>query len=136
MRLRKRLPDEDGLLLTPLIDMVFLVVIFFMLNTTFSMNPAIKVDLPAAYTSQAALKDEIVVTLSVNGDIYIGKSSVPAGRFPGELKKEMARLNYSRIILRADEEVKYKLIIEIMDLSRLAGIGAISLVTTRKSLSE
>jgi biopolymer transport protein ExbD len=43
MRLKRRLEDDGGLVLTPLIDMVFLVVIFFMLNTTLSINPAITV---------------------------------------------------------------------------------------------
>jgi biopolymer transport protein ExbD len=73
MRLKRRLEDDGGLLLTPLIDMVFLVVIFFMLNTTLSINPAITVDLPEAYTSQAVIEEEIVVTLTGSGDIYIGK---------------------------------------------------------------
>ena len=45
MRLRRRFEDDGGLVLTPLIDMVFLVVIFFMLNTSLSINPAITVEL-------------------------------------------------------------------------------------------
>ncbi len=79
MRIRN-LKDDDGLLLTPLIDMIFLVVIFFMLNTTLSVNPAIRVDLPPAYTSQAVIEEQIVVTLSRQGEIYIGKTAVSLER--------------------------------------------------------
>ncbi|GAH29545.1 unnamed protein product [marine sediment metagenome] len=136
MQLNRRLKEDEGLLLTPLIDIIFLVVIFFMLNTTLSMNPAIKVDLPTAYTSQAALEDEIVVTLNRSGEIYLGKELVSLDRFPLELKKEMVRLHHKRMILRADEYLAYRNLVEIMDLARLSGVESISLVTLKKSLAE
>ena len=136
MRLRRRLDEDGGLVLTPLIDMVFLVVIFFMLNTTLSMNPAITVDLPEAYTSQAVIEEEIVVTLSGAGEIYIGKQTVSVDRFAAELKKEMVRLQSAEIILQADAMLPYRDVVEIMDLARLTGVESISLVTAQKSLPE
>ena len=136
MRLKRRLEDDGGLVLTPLIDMVFLVVIFFMLNTTLSINPAITVELPEAYTSQAVLQEEIVVTLTGSGEIYIGKQTVPRDRFAAELKKEMVRLQRTDVILQADELLPYRDVVEIMDLSRLTGVESISLVTAQKSLPE
>jgi biopolymer transport protein ExbD len=136
MRLKRRLDEEGDLLLTPMIDMVFLVVIFFMLNTTLSMNPAISVDLPAAYTSQAVIKEEIVVTVKRAGEIYIGKNSVAKDRFPARLKEEMSRLQSTRIILQADEMLPYRDLVNIMDLARLTGIESISLVTEKKALPE
>lgn len=136
MRIRRRLEDDGGLVLTPLIDMVFLVVIFFMLNTTLSINPAITVDLPEAYTSQAVLEEEIVVTLTRSGDIYIGAVRISKQRLAAELKKEMVRLNLKQMILQAEETLAYREVIEVMDLARLAGIESISLVTTQKGLPE
>jgi biopolymer transport protein ExbD len=136
MRLKRRLEDDGGLVLTPLIDMVFLVVIFFMLNTTLSINPAITVELPEAYTSQAVLQEEIVVTLTGSGEIYIGKQTVPRDRFAAELKKEMVRLQRSDVILQADELLPYRDVVEIMDLARLTGVESIALVTAQKSLPE
>ncbi len=136
MRLKRRLEDDGGLVLTPLIDMVFLVVIFFMLNTTLSINPAITVDLPDAYTSQAILQEEIVVTLTESGDIYIGRQAVARDRFAAELKKEMVRLQRTDVILQADELLPYRDVVEIMDLARLTGVESIALVTAQKSLPE
>jgi biopolymer transport protein ExbD len=136
MRLKRRLEDDGGLVLTPLIDMVFLVVIFFMLNTTLSINPAITVELPEAYTSQAVLQEEIVVTLTGSGEIYIGKQTVPGDRFAAELKKEMVRLQRTDVILQADELLPYRDVVEIIDLARLTGVESISLVTAQKSLPE
>ena len=134
MRLKRRLEDDGGLVLTPLIDMVFLVVIFFMLNTTLSINPAITVDLPEAYTSQAVIEEEIVVTLTGSGDIYIGTQEVSRDRFAAELKREMVRLQRSDIILQAEALLPYRDVVAIMDLSRLSGVESISLVT--KGLPE
>ncbi|MCK5006054.1 MAG: biopolymer transporter ExbD [Spirochaetales bacterium] len=136
MRLKRRLEDDGGLVLTPLIDMVFLVVIFFMLNTTLSINPAITVELPEAYTSQAVLQEEIVVTLTESAEIYIGKQTVLRDRFAAELKKEMVRLQRTDVILQADALLPYRDVIEIIDLARLTGVETISLVTAQKSLPE
>jgi biopolymer transport protein ExbD len=136
MQLKRRLEDDGGLVLTPLIDMVFLVVIFFMLNTTLSINPAITVDLPSAYTSQAVMEEEIIVTLTRAGEIYIGKVPVARERFAADLKKETVRLERTDMILQADESLPYRDVMEVMDLARLVGIEAISLVTSRKSLPE
>jgi biopolymer transport protein ExbD len=134
MRLERKLNEEGGLILTPLIDMIFLVVIFFMLNTTLSINPAIKVDLPSAYTSQAVVEREVVVTLNAAGDIYIGSVPVAPDRFAAELKKEMVRLQTQSMILQADAQLAYRDLVEVMDLARLAGVEAISLVTAPKKL--
>jgi biopolymer transport protein ExbD len=134
MKLPRRLDDEGGLVLTPLIDMVFLTLIFFMLNATLSLNPAIQVDLPEAYTAQAVLEEEIVVTIPLAGKIYVGKNPVAPERLSTELKKEMARLGSRKMILQADQNLPYRRLVEVMDLARLAGIEAVALVTGTKSL--
>jgi biopolymer transport protein ExbD len=133
-RLPRRLDDEGGLALTPLIDMVFLTLIFFMLNATLSLNPAIQVDLPEAYTAQAMLEEEIVVSVSQAGELYVGKNPVARERLSTELKKEMVRLDSRKMILQADQNLPYRQLVEVMDLARLAGIEAVALVTAPKSL--
>jgi biopolymer transport protein ExbD len=134
MRLPRRLDEEGGLVLTPLIDMVFLTLIFFMLNATLSLNPAIQVDLPEAYTAQAVLEEEIVVSISPAGELYVGKNPVARERLSTELKKEMARLGSRKMILQADQNLPYRHLVEVMDLARLAGIETVALVTAPKSL--
>jgi biopolymer transport protein ExbD len=134
MRLPRRLDDEGGLVLTPLIDMVFLTLIFFMLNATLSLNPAIQVDLPEAYTAQAVLEEEIVVSIPPGGELYVGRNPVSRERLSMELKKEMARLASRRMILQADQNLPYSRLVEVMDLARLAGIETVALVTAPKSL--
>jgi len=136
MKLPRRLDENEGLILTPLIDMVFLTLIFFMVNAILSLYPAIKVDLPEAYTSRAVVEKEIVVTIDRSGGIFIGAAPVPGERFSAELKNEMIRLDSRRLILQADQNLPYKKLVEVMDLARLAGIESVALVTTQKSLPQ
>ena len=132
MKIIRKKSDRDGLLITPLIDIIFLVVIFFMINASLSLNPAIEIDLPPAYTSQAVLKEEIIVTVDENGIIFLGKNAVAIDRFPAELKKEMAKLQRKRIFLQADEALPYRNLVEIIDIARLTGVENVGLVTSLK----
>jgi biopolymer transport protein ExbD len=127
---RKR--RDDGILLTPLIDMVFLTLIFFMVNATLSINPAIRIDLPKARTSLGALSEEIVVSVRADGSLHIGERRVGAADFGVELRREMARVGKRSILLQADRTITYEALIEVMDQAKLAGVGRISLATARK----
>jgi biopolymer transport protein ExbD len=132
VRLPRKFQDEGGILLTPMIDMVFLTLIFFMVNATLSINPAIRVDLPRARTSLGALSEEIVVSVRVDGSLHIGERQVAPTDFGMELRREMARAGKRSILLQADKSITYETLVEVMDQAKLAGVGRISLATARK----
>lgn len=132
MKLPRKFRDDGGILLTPMIDMVFLTLIFFMVNATLSINPAIRVDLPRARTSLGALSEEIVVSVRTDKGLYIGERLVAAGDFGMELRREMARAGKRSILLQADRTISYETLVEVMDQAKLAGVGRISLATARK----
>lgn len=132
MRLPRKFQDEGGILLTPMIDMVFLTLIFFMVNATLSINPAIRVELPRARTSLGALSEEIVVSVRADGGLHIGERQVAPTDFAMELRREMARAGKRSILLQADKSITYETLVEVMDQAKLAGVGRISLATARK----
>jgi len=132
VKLPRKFRDDGGILLTPMIDMVFLTLIFFMVNATLSINPAIRVDLPRARTSLGALSEEIVVSVRTDKGLYIGERLVAAGDFGMELRREMARAGKRSILLQADRTISYETLVEVMDQAKLAGVGRISLATARK----
>jgi biopolymer transport protein ExbD len=119
--------------MTPLIDMVFLTLIFFMVNATLSINPAIRIDLPPARTSLGALSEEIVVSVRADGSIHIGQRLVAPAEFAVELRREMARVGKRSILLQGERTISYERLVEVMDQAKLAGVGRISLATTRKT---
>jgi biopolymer transport protein ExbD len=134
MKLRRNLKEEGALLLTPPIDMIFLVTIFFMLNASMAMNPAIQVDLPPAYTSQTVLEKEIVVTLRSDGALFVGPLPVAREQLPAELKKATIELGRKRMFIQADESIPYRNLVEVMDMARISGIETIALVTSKQDL--
>ena len=133
MRLPRKWDDEGGMIMTPLIDMVFLTLIFFMVNATLSINPAIRIDLPRARTSLGALSEEIVVSVRADGNLYIGERLVSGEDFGLELRREMARVGKRSILLQGERTISYEKLMEVMDQAKLAGVGRISLATTRKT---
>lgn len=133
MKLPRKWRDDGGIIMTPLIDMVFLTLIFFMVNATLSINPAIRVDLPRARTSLGAISEEIVVSVRADGSLYIGERMVSDADFGLELRREMARVGKRSILLQGERTISYEKLIEVMDQAKLAGVGRISLATTRKT---
>jgi biopolymer transport protein ExbD len=131
MKLPRRRRDEGGIIMTPLIDMVFLTLLFFMVNAVLSINPAIRVDLPRARSSLGAIGTDVVVTVGADGGIFIDERRVEMAAFGVELRAALARAGASSILLQADKSLPYERLIEVMDQAKLAGTGRISLATVR-----
>ncbi len=134
MKLRRRHRGEGGIIMTPLIDMVFLTLLFFMVNATLSINPAIRVDLPRARSSLGALGGEVVVSVRADGTIFIDEREVGLDAFGVELRQELARAGVSGILLQADRSLPYEKLVEVMDRAKLAGTSRISLATVRAAV--
>ena len=117
--------------MTPLIDMVFLALLFFMVNATLSINPAIRVDLPRARSSLGTLGGEVVVSVRADGTIFIDDRQVGLDSFGVALRQELARAGVSGILLQADRSLPYEKLVEVMDQAKLAGTSRISLATVR-----
>ncbi len=131
MKLPRRRRDEGGIIMTPLIDMVFLTLLFFMVNAVLSINPAIRVDLPRARSSLGAIGTDVVVTVGADGGVFIDERRVEMAAFGVELRAALARAGASSILLQADKSLPYERLVEVMDEAKIAGTGRIYLATVR-----
>jgi biopolymer transport protein ExbD len=131
LKLKRRRRDEGGIIMTPLIDMVFLTLLFFMVNAVLSINPAIRVDLPRARSSLGAVGRDVVVTVQADGGVFIDERRVSDDAFAVELRGALARAGVSSILLQADKSLPYERLVEVMDQAKIAGTGRISLATVR-----
>jgi biopolymer transport protein ExbD len=111
--------------------MVFLTLLFFMVNAVLSINPAIRVDLPRARSSLGAVGRDVVVTVQVDGGVFIDERRVGDAEFAVELRAALARAGTSSILLQADKSLPYERLVEVMDQAKQAGTGRISLATVR-----
>ena len=115
--------------ITSLIDVIFLLLIFFLVTSTFSEQPALKIDLPRATTSGSGYKEELVLAVSRNGNLYLDQRQVTRSELPGLLAAAARKQSDPSLVLRADRQVSYGLIVELMDISRRAGLEKILALT-------
>ena len=131
MRFRRpKSREEAAFSLTPLIDVVFLLVIFFMLTTTFrTIFQGIKVDLPTTTTPQEKIEESIVISITRDNRIYLGTSSVKKSGLVTLLKKRL-RGRRGLVIINADKRTQHGQVVEVMDLAKQAGAGRLGILTS------
>ena len=131
MNLRGHKKRSDLLVdLTPMIDVVFLMLIFFMVSTSFTANNSIKLELPQS-KPQAATKDTKQVTVSINaeGRLFVQDERVE----DADLRRRVLNISKGdpnmRVVLRADAEAKHKRVVYVLDTIRELGMGKVGIAT-------
>ncbi|HDI00174.1 MAG: biopolymer transporter ExbD [Candidatus Latescibacterota bacterium] len=118
--------------LTPLIDCVFQLLIFFMVTTVFIHTRGIDVDLPSASkATESVEKRDINIIIEADGRIEIGGEEVEEGELVERIKRAMVENKNENIIIQADPEVVQERVVEVMDAARIAGVKGIAFARVR-----
>ena len=112
--------------LTPLIDCVFLLLVFFMVTTVFLHTKGLDVDLPAPSQSVEEQKKDINVILDHDGQIEIGGEPVEATALAQRLVRAMAEARNENIIIQADGECAQRHVVFVVDKAKEVGVEAIA----------
>ncbi len=129
-RTRQRLATTPSLDLTPMVDVVFLLIIFFMVSTTFiTLESGLPVELPDAQTAVAEPSNLPTVTVNKDGVIYFGGGQVSEGQLAQLVREELVASGQTTVVLRADREVPHGTAVRIMDLLKQAGAQRIAIAT-------
>lgn len=118
-------------MLTPLIDIIFLLCLFFVLNTSFRQESYIEVSLPESKTSEDTPTMGIILTLYENGSVSINGEEIGWDSVESVLEDEAEKQAGQEIIIQGDENIDYGKIIATLDKVRRAGFELISLQTIR-----
>ena len=129
-----RVPDEPEINLVSLIDVVFCIIIFLVVTTTFDQRSALKLVLPTSQAnSQVDTGDPLVVVVDADGRLFVGTNEV-LKRDVGSLKDaivQIAGTDRSRpVVVRADARTPYQSVITVMDALGQVGFTKISMATT------
>jgi biopolymer transport protein ExbD len=117
-----------GLDLTAMVDVVFLLIIFFMVSTTFiSLETGLPVDLPQAQTAEATPTDWPTVTVSRDSQVFVGGAQVELETLPGLLSDLIEASGQGAVVLRADGTVPHSLVVRVMDLIKQSGATRIAI---------
>lgn len=130
--LRKQ-TEEPRIDLTPMVDVVFLLLIFFMISTTFVESPGISIKLPesSAQTVEREPK-EIKIYLSQEGDIFYRDKQISLDDFKSVLAEHQSDAELTTVLLLADQESRHGKVVTLMDLARDAGFVKLAIATEQR----
>ncbi|MBN2051200.1 MAG: biopolymer transporter ExbD [Spirochaetales bacterium] len=132
MEFKRRLSPRAYVDLVPMIDVVFQLVIFFMLSSTFIQTPGISLILPESKTAEPVVMTRLVVTVVSGEEVYLNKEPYDLAGLRQALGKltdeEKERIDTA--VIEGDQAVSYSLMVEVLDILRSNGFKAVNLKTT------
>ena len=123
--------DESQVDLTPLIDVVFIMLIFFIVTATFIKETGIDVNKPDAPTAEVKKKANILIAIDSSNNIWIDRRKVDIRAVRPNIERLHAENPQGSVVIQADEESKNKMLVEVMDAARQAGVYNIALAAER-----
>ena len=131
MRFRRKLQLRTTLDLVPLIDVVFQLIIYFMVATTFIVTPGISLLLPRSTTSEPVAMTRLVVTILSRDEIYLNKERYDLRGLDGRLRaiSKVEKEKVKTIIIEGDSDVPYSLMVDVLDILRNNGFKGVNLRT-------
>ena len=130
MKFKRRLKMEKGMIdLTPMVNVFFLLFVFFLFTSSFIFQPGIKVSLPKAVTSEVMQLDNVTITVTKDDKIYLEDREITREELLSRLKI-LARENMG-LLIKADSRAPLGRIVEIWDACRREGVSQINIATNQ-----
>ena len=126
---RKSLYEEQELNMTPLIDCVFLLLIFFMVTTVFKQPYSLQVVLPEAQQAQIVEEKKLVATITQDGRMEINRHLVTLDNLEQVLLREKEGTRSLTLVVRTDQETPHKYLLDLFEVAKRVGIEKIPLAT-------
>lgn len=131
-RRTRRESEEAAIDLTPMLDVVFIMLIFFIVTTSFVKEAGIDVNRPKAAKATGKPTATIFVAIRANGEVWLDKRAVDVERVGAQIEKMLAESPTDTVIVQADKEAKHGVVVSVMDQIKLAGIEKISIAAENK----
>lgn len=116
--------------ITPLIDIIFQLVLFFMVSTTFVTTPGIEVELPRS-SSDVILREkaEVRVWVTAEGSVLVDEQPVDWAGLEGAFRRAMQEDTATLVVIKADKSVGHGRVVAVMDLARSMGLSNLAIAT-------
>ena len=119
--------EEDQVNLTPMLDVVFIMLIFFIVTASFVKESGIDINRPDAATAVRKERGNILVAITPTGQIWIDRRQVDLRSIRANIERLHAENPQGAVVIQADRDSKNGLLVEVMDAARLAGVENISI---------
>ncbi|HBA66550.1 MAG: biopolymer transporter ExbD [Gammaproteobacteria bacterium HGW-Gammaproteobacteria-10] len=121
-----------GLNVTPLIDMVFILLIFFVVNSSFVKETGVEVDRPTAQTAERQDQAGILIAVTKDGEVWIEQQQVDVRAVRGHVERLHAESPEASALILADKRSETGLVMQVLDQARLAGIARVAVAASEE----
>jgi biopolymer transport protein ExbD len=129
MARRHATKDEPEINITPMLDIVFIMLIFFIVTTSFIRETGVEVEKPTALSTEARPQANVLIAIRPNDEIWMNRQQVGINEVRFEVEDARAENPESSVIILADRGARTGLVVEVMDQVQLGGINRISIST-------
>ena len=133
MRRHRRKEDESEINLTPMLDVVFILLIFFIVTASFIKEAGIDVNRPDAQTAEQKKRANILIAISKHGEIWIQRRKVDVSAVRANVERLLAENPQGTVVIQADAKSENGLFVRVMDQAKLAGAPSIAIAANRVS---
>jgi biopolymer transport protein ExbD len=130
-RVRRHAGDQADIDLTPMLDVVFIMLIFFIVTATFTKESGIDVNRPQAQTAEKKDRAGIMVAIDDRNQIFIQRRRVDVRAVRANILRLVAESPKSGVVIQADELSKTGVLVQVMDQIRLAGVENVSVAAKK-----
>jgi biopolymer transport protein ExbD len=122
-----RAKDEAAVDLTPMLDVVFIMLIFFIVTASFVKEAGVDVNRPNAETAEQQSRGNILIAIRPNGEIWVDRRPVDVRALRANVERLRAENPEGTVVILADKESQTGLLVEVMDQVRLAGVANVAI---------
>jgi biopolymer transport protein ExbD len=137
MATKDHLKSESGptaMNITPLIDMVFILLIFFAVNASFVKEAGVEIERPSARSAVTQEQANIMIAVTENGEVWVDRQRVDPRSVRGHVERLHAENPEGAVVILADDKSQTGLVIEVLDQARLAGVENVAVAATPDSM--
>ncbi len=117
-----------------LTDIIFLLLIFFLLTSQFVISTSVKVKLPGAKSMEQSTPSRMIVTITEAGGIFFGNEPISIDMLPSKLNSYRVTSNEENLIIRSDKSVPLETVIKVLDAAKGIGIEKFVIETEKKTI--
>ncbi len=132
-RMRRNSSEEDGIDISPLIDVVFILLIFFMVSTTFVKDAQLELQRPSAQSAEAADTKSVRISIDRQGAVYLGEEAIRLWMLQSRVREQLRASSQSSVLVIADRSTPTELLIDVVDQCRMGGAKDVGVITDKEN---
>ena len=129
MKLIDRPHNKVTINITSLIDVLFLLLIFFMVSSTFLEQPGMKLELPETKSHAAEKIENLILQLTADEQLILNGETIQVDALEKRIRDMLPTVHEKTLVLKADKSVKHGIVVNVMDIAKLSGVEKIVIAT-------